>query len=221
MISWIGHFANGIADTLFVPFILATVVCAVVGVISWVQRDHGSTTPKYGSLEYSNPTWRMWAAAQGVGIMWIVYAVLSSVPPPDYKTVRVKVPVVQTIAAKYGDAYAKCKESVSLYAFDDHKVDPLAGQHEYCDAKALDFIDMTPQIVTKTVIKTKTVETLAPEEKRYQALFNTCMGGDLHKNGWGIRVSSENEKKLGKSTEDMRNERIKLCHTNAKDVLVP
>lgn len=212
----LGHFAVTLSGYLFWPFIAATVVGALIGVISWIQRD-GEYGPNYGSAQYSNATWRMWASAQSLAIMWIIYAILAAVPSPDYQIKEVQKIVEKSVDAEYYTAYSECRDIMGSDTFQNG----LKDEHIFCDKRALQFVNLQPEVRTITKKEVVTKYRDRPEELRYQRIFNTCMGKDLTENGWSISYDAH-EKELAKMTEaEMRNLRIEMCHKNAKEVVAP
>lgn len=203
--DWIGAFAANLADGLFWPFVVLSIVAAVVGLQSFVERQQNRY--EYLSHEYGNTTWRMHAAVQGALAMWISWALLAAVPEPDYiyKTKTVEVEKIVNEAVDFNEAYKACMDTRWTDTLDDKP------QEAFCNTTAKELVLGKPnvKIVEKPVVK-KVYYTRATQ---YRTLFNTCMGKDVQEGGWAIEHSKD------KTAEEFRNERIKLCDAQITKVL--
>lgn len=194
------EFANNLGVALTIISAGLTLVAMLVGIYAYEQRP--KTT--FGSVEYSNYTFQMWTALQGTVIVWVITAIISAVPTPDYiyrekiKTQTKKVYVDRPVTVekkvyvrknwKYPDAYQACYEIQS-------------ATRSQCHTAAL--FASNPNLTVRVVYK----------KDPYRDLFNTCMGKDVIAGGWNL-----DEAEGQTDGRQLRTERIALCHKQAMEV---
>ena len=159
MVNWLSAYAGNIADTMFWPMIVATIVLGlVVGAALDDRSRHDFLSEKYGSA-----TWRIHAGTQGIVIMWILFTVLSAVPEPNYnvRTKTVEVEKEVNTAVKFDDAFDMCMAN--------QRASDVSGSTKVakCEKQALLFTMPDVKVVkmTRTIIK----------RNSYTTYFDNCI----------------------------------------------
>lgn len=203
--EWIGAFAVGLSNAFFWPFIGLT----ILSIIALWWADDQKHKHNYGSAEYSTASHVQHGALQGVVIMWLLWGIVSAVPEPNYieKVKRVEVVKEVKVAEDFNEALGNCIQTVDGNT-NDEKMDDKAI-FDYCNIKVSDLLQGKPRVIERVVEK----PVLMPKEQRYRILYNTCMGGDIVKEGWTVGDAE------GKSSTEFRQERIKLCHAQTKEIV--
>lgn len=192
------EFASNLADGLFWAMLPLTAAATLIGILSWSKRDFGYDRLAPHSSDYINATWRMHTAAQGIVLMWLIWGIINAVPEPDYiyrdRIVEKKV----NAASTYFDVFERCKKDMGN--------DFTLEERKFCDDRALVLSKPGAVLVRHPKAKTITKTVVKYRPDPYQQLFDNC-----------IRkyptVYADHE-----SLEENISDRIRLCHSQAKDV---
>lgn len=171
---------NNLADGLFWFLVPSTIFGLILGLTSFFNRsDHN-----FGSVEYANCSWRIMAVTQLVLGGWFIWLVVNAVPTPDYiyKDKIISKPVPMTSVENYKNVFYDCMRYKSRN------------------------VNSCEQIALITINPKKVLKVTTYKVDPYRDLFNTCMGQDIIKGGWGV------------DHETLRNERIKICHSQAMEI---
>ncbi len=204
--NYAGEFAANLAGAMFWPLIVISIFAVIVLIYGEVQKEDS----QFGSGKHGLARFAQHVATQGTLLLWGIYIVASAVPAPDYihkETVREVVKEVR-ISDDFATAYANCMKPMRQNGRDDEIDSGI------CDTMAKEMVLGKPETIVKT--ETVTEEVLAPREARYQALFNTCMGGDRAEGPWRIHEPEDGSATIA----ELRDRRIQLCHAQTKEVLV-
>lgn len=210
---WFSQFAMNLADFLFFPVIGGTIVAAVIAF--WSLKDRKENKYAFGSVEFMESRWRTLVAAQATAIMWIVWGLLSAIPAPNYQIKQV--PVVRTVTIKkstvgtYNAAYDICASNFRSQGMSGSGVDKV------CNNRAMLLTYPNLKTVVRTVqVPSQPRVVVKWKTDNYRTLFNSCMGRDVYENGWALPTDEELfERGDERTSADLRNERIALCHDNA------
>jgi hypothetical protein len=167
-------YADNLGDLMLVPLVILTVVAAHVGLHSFNTRE---SNYNFGSVEYANATWRVWASTQGTLIGWVLWLLLASVPaeadnlpPPPLTFAEKQAQLVEV----YDDAYDTCIDNRS--ATETSRTQDATVCERLALAVARPDVKQFIQPIYRTRVRTqtKTVVRRVAVSPSYERLYARC-----------------------------------------------
>ena len=113
MIEFIEEFCNKLSANSFWPLVVFSVILLLLCLYGLGVKEHSD----FGSVEWRDATWRNMASAQGLGIAWILWILVSAIPSPNYIT------QIETRHSSFWQVFHDCNNENTIIS-DDLKITP-------------------------------------------------------------------------------------------------